>query len=544
MKKINFLLWAFLTLATALNAQDQSVKNVILLIPDGTSLSAVSAARWYQRYKHPEITKLHIDPYLCGTVLTYSSNAPIGDSAPTTSCYMTGYPSRAGWVSTYPTADPKNDLIPIHPDKAYQPLMTLWEAARITQDKAVGLVFTCEFPHATPADCMSHSYNRGKYDWIAPQMVHNGIDVLIGGGVKYLNLEQKTFLENNKYGVFTNDITNFRNYAGKKMWALFGNTDMSFDIDRDPAKEPSLAEMTHKAIETLSKNENGFVLMVEGSKIDWAAHANDAAAVITDMLAFDEACGVAFDFAEKNGETLVVVVPDHGNSGLSIGSSRCSDYSTLTKDELFFNISQFKTSISGLINRLQQTDAPQLDQVIHELTGINLSEEEREQLLPLTRSKQNDLSPTERMKGTDWTKTISKILTNHTCFGFTTGGHTGEEVFLAVFDPTPNRLTGHHTNIELHQYISQSLGFSTDLDTLTAQYFAKHTDVFAGYKYSITIKKDIPVLEIKNKKKRLEIRPNSNIVLVNGIETTLNTVVIYVDKNNTFYLPKSLRELL
>ncbi|MDR1682433.1 MAG: alkaline phosphatase, partial [Candidatus Symbiothrix sp.] len=186
MKKISCVLWALLISAVVLNAQDKPVKNVILLIPDGTSLSAVSAARWYQRYKHPEITKLHLDPYLCGTVLTYSSNAPIGDSAPTTSCYMTGYPSRAGWVSTYPTADPKNDLIPVNPDKAFQPLMTLWEAARITQGKAVGLVFTCEFPHATPADCMAHSYNRGKYDWIAPQMVHNGIDVLIGGGVKYL----------------------------------------------------------------------------------------------------------------------------------------------------------------------------------------------------------------------------------------------------------------------------------------------------------------------------------------------------------------------
>jgi alkaline phosphatase len=328
------------------------------------------------------------------------------------------------------------------------------------------------------------------------------------------------------------------------MWALFCDADMSFDIDRDPAKEPSLAEMTRKAIEKLSKDEDGFVLMVEGSKIDWAAHANDAASIITDMLAFDEACGIAFDFAEKNGETLVVVVPDHGNSGLSIGSGHCANYSTLTKDELFSNIAQFKTSISKLISRLRQTDASQLVNVVHELTGIHLSKEEQEQLLPLTRSKQNNLSPTERMKGSDWTKTVSKILTNHTCFGFTTGGHTGEEVFLAVLDPSPNRLTGHHTNIELHQYIYKSLGLTTDLDTLTAQYFAKHDEVFAEYKYSITTKNNIPVLEVKNKKNRLEIRPNSNIVLVNGTETKLSTVIVYVDKNNTFYLPKSLRELL
>ena len=74
------------------------VKNVILLIPDGTSLATISIARWLQWYQDPSKPKLNIDPYLCGTVRTHSSNAPIGDSAPTTSCYMTGQPSRTGYV--------------------------------------------------------------------------------------------------------------------------------------------------------------------------------------------------------------------------------------------------------------------------------------------------------------------------------------------------------------------------------------------------------------------------------------------------------------
>ncbi|MDR3245408.1 MAG: alkaline phosphatase, partial [Prevotellaceae bacterium] len=74
-------------------------KNVILMIPDGTSWATVSSARWYQRYLEPGKTNLFLDPYLCGSVLTFSSNAPIGDSAPTTSCFMTGVPSRAGFVS-------------------------------------------------------------------------------------------------------------------------------------------------------------------------------------------------------------------------------------------------------------------------------------------------------------------------------------------------------------------------------------------------------------------------------------------------------------
>ena len=85
------------------------VKNVILMIADGTSLPTISLARWYQRTQNPQNTRLHLDPYLSGTILTYCSNAPIGDSAPTTSCYMTGIPSIKGFVSTYPYSDGAND---------------------------------------------------------------------------------------------------------------------------------------------------------------------------------------------------------------------------------------------------------------------------------------------------------------------------------------------------------------------------------------------------------------------------------------------------
>lgn len=544
MKKISTLLLLCFFVTSNILAQESKIKNVILLIPDGTSLSAVSAARWYQRYNHPESTDLHIDPYICGTILTYSSNAPIGDSAPTTSTYMTGYPSRPGYISTYPVADPENDIVPMDPALAYLPLMTVWEAARIAQNKSVGLVFTCEFPHATPADCMSHSYNRGKYEWIAPQMVHNGIDVVIGGGVRFLTEEMENFLKSEDYGVFRNDISNFRNYSGNKMWALFNDDAMSYDIDRNPAEEPSIAEMTEKAIEKLSKNENGFVLMVEGSKIDWAAHANDAVSLITDMLAFDKACGVAFDFAKKNGETVVVVVPDHGNSGISIGSRKCSNYSSLTKEQLFGPISQVRISIDRLMDILHDTDPGNLRQTVLELTGISLSDEEYATMLKCKDYNKSSLSDTERMYGSDLKKIVAGILDQNTCFGFTTGGHTGEEVFLAVYDPTPNRLMGHHNNIQLNHYLRNSLNLNQSLESLTRTYFAKHTEVFRDFKYTVNEKDGIPVLEVKNKKNKLEIVPNTNIVRYNKKDIKLESVVIYVDKNDTFYLPESLRELM
>ena len=119
-----------------------------------------------QFYRNPANQKLNLDPYLCGTVRTSSSNAPIGDSAPTTSCYMSGQPSISGFVSTYPYSCGEADLFSIDTARAYQPTLTLLEAARINRNAATGLVITCEFPHATPADCSAHSYNRGKYEWM------------------------------------------------------------------------------------------------------------------------------------------------------------------------------------------------------------------------------------------------------------------------------------------------------------------------------------------------------------------------------------------
>ena len=102
----------------------------LLYDPDGTSMSVLSLARWYKTFTTGEPTSLHVDPWLCGLVKTHSSNAPIGDSAPTTSCYMTGYLSQTGFISTYPHKT-EQDLTPIDENRAYQPLITLMEAARI-----------------------------------------------------------------------------------------------------------------------------------------------------------------------------------------------------------------------------------------------------------------------------------------------------------------------------------------------------------------------------------------------------------------------------
>ena len=563
MKKAISLLLLLAVIFMPVKAQDvenvKPVKNVILLIPDGTSLATVSTARWLQWYTNPDKPKLNIDPYLCGTIRTHSSNAPIGDSAPTTSCYMTGQPSRTGYVSTYPENDGDNDIYPTDPSRAFQPLTTVLEAAKMKQGKATGLVFTCEFPHATPADCSAHSYNRGKYEWIAPQMAHNDLNVVIGGGASLLPEESEAYLKGNGYGVFKNDIDGMRNYKGNNMWALFGDREMAYDIDRDPAKQPSLEEMTRKAIEKLSQNPNGFFLMVEGSKVDWAAHANDPVGMATDFLAYDRACGAALEFARQNGETAVIMVPDHGNSGISIGRRDCAGYDKLSKDQLFHQFSLYKLTAEGFAKKVNSIPASEVQNLFRTNAGFELTPEELDALNHCKDYKNSPIPENERSikgKGSLYsgslTSFMSQLLTSRTCFGFTTGGHTGEEVFIAAYHPDRASLPiGMHTNIELNHYLCSLFGMTHDtLEELTAGNFAPHTEVFKDFKCEIVPAKDekgSPSLVVKNKKKQINITPFSNIVTIGKKgqeEIRLNSVIVYVDKNNTFYLPTKLVEFL
>lgn len=545
MRKTSTVLLLLLIFSTAIYAQQQyrrhirPTKNVIVMIPDGTSIGVVSAARWYQIYNKLGSNNLAIDPYLCGTVKTFSSNAPIGDSAPTTSCYMTGMPQQTGNVSIYPVADPQNDLVPVDPAKAYQPLATILEAAKHQQNKATGLVVTVEFPHATPADCSAHYYARGKYEYIASQMAYQNLDVMFGGGNSILTDDIKQHFKNTGTRLIQDDLKAFRNFNGKdKVWALFGERELPYDIDRDSTLVPSLNEMTKKALDRLSQNENGFFLMVEGSKVDWSAHGNDAVGCITEYLAFDKAVATVMDFARKNGETTVIVLPDHGNSGFTIGRRDLKSYDKATIDQLFKNVSQYKKTGEGLERILLKSKPEDFKSIFKEYTNIDLNDDELNLLLSSKNYQEADYMKVSN--SVNMGSSIINIMNQHTYFGFTTGGHTGEEVFLAAYHPDGDLPIGMNTNVEINQYLSDAIGLKTSLKDMTEEVFAKHTEVFKGLEYSIDKSTDFPVLKVKKGNMTLTIPAFKSVVYLNNQPISLSTVTVYIDKNDTFYVPKSL----
>ncbi|MBB4037329.1 alkaline phosphatase [Dysgonomonas hofstadii] len=549
MKKLNLSILLILIFATTAIAQQQyrtpvrPTKNVIVMIPDGTSIGVVSAARWYQIYNKLGGENLAIDPYLCGTVKTFSSNAPIGDSAPTTSAYMTGMPQQTGNVSIYPVADPANDLVPVDPAMAYQPLATILEAAKYQQNKATGLVVTVEFPHATPADCSAHYYNRGKYKYIAPQMAYQNLDVMFGGGNDQITDDIKQHFKNTNTLLIQDDVKAFRNFKGKeKIWALFEKGAHPYDLDRDDSLIPSLSEMTQKALDRLSQNESGFFLMVEGSKVDWSAHGNDAVGCITEYLAFDKAVAVVMDFAKKNGETTVIVLPDHGNSGFTIGRRDLPKYDKATIDDLFKNVSKYKKTGEGLEKILLKSKPEDFKRIFKEYTDIDITDDELKLLLSSKNYHESDYMKVSN--SVNMGSTIVNIMNSRTYFGFTTGGHTGEEVFLAAYHPNGDLPIGMNTNIDINHYLSDVLGIKTPLPEMTKEIFAKHTDVFKGMEYSIDKSTDFPVLKVKKGNVTLTIPAFKSVVYLNDQPISLNSVTVYIDKNDTFYLPKSLANKL
>ena len=140
---------------------------------------------------------------------------------------------------------------------------------------------------------------------------------------------------------------------------------------------------------------------------------------------------------------------------------------------------------------------------------------------------------------------IVNILNAHMCFGFTTGGHTGEEVLLSAYHPFGDVPRGHLCNRDVNGYLVEVSGLTTPLHELSDRIFAKHTTVFAGMNYTIDSRDpDFPVLKVKKGRNTLEIKAFSSVAKLNGKPFDIGSVVVYIDKNRTFYLPHDLAKRL
>jgi len=507
------------------------VKNVIIMIPDGMSSDVVTLSRWYNGGK-----TLNLDSMASGLVRTYSSDAPIADSAPAATAIATGFKSHTGFVGVLPDANTMPGLAPLARYKKRAPIANILEAAQL-DGKATGLIATSEIMHATPAAFSAHCPNRKDYDAISMQQVYQDVDVVFGGGTKFFTVAGRSD-GNDLLAVIKENYQFVSNKAEMdgvktgKVWGMFADSALAFDFDRDTQKEPSLAEMTQKAIEILSQDEDGFFLMVESSKTDWAAHANDPIGLISDFLAFDQAVGVALAFAKQNGDTVVIAATDHGNSGISIGNGATSNNYDMLPLPAFIDPLK-KASLTGEgLEKVLTANRSNAVAVMEEYFGINdLTAEEIEAIKETKDGRMN--------------ATVGPMIAKRANIGFTTGGHTGEDVPLYVYaSGGVDQLTGTVENTDLARYMEKVMGVS--LQATTRQLFVPAKKGFeakgATVRFDTSDAKN-PVLVAVKGKTEIRIPVNTNLAYVNGVATKLDGVAVF-DGTGTNYVPQSAIDLM
>ncbi|MBF0359801.1 MAG: alkaline phosphatase [Oligoflexia bacterium] len=510
--------------------QPHHVRNVILLIPDGTGTAHSTFARWYNGG-----VPLAMDEIATGLIRTYAADAPITDSAPAATAMATGFKTIALYIGILPSKkQPFLWGVPdIFEEEEEKPVATVLEAAKLA-GKSVGLVATIFVEHATPAGFSAHTPFRNDFETIAKQQVYNGIDVALSGGAKFLKKENRKdredlaeILKKKNYQVVTNRNEMNRIVKGK-VWGVFAEDDLSNDFDRDQEIEPSLEEMTTKAIQLLSKNSKGFFLMVEGSKVDWSSHKNDPVGIVSELLAFDRAVKVALNFAKKRNDTAIIVAADHNNGGFAIGSHLSDmDYQTEPLAAYLTATKKAKHTLDYVLKEISKYagDANKIREIITSNYIPNLTDEEFNELKKLDRDH--------------FAYKLVSFITKRDAIAFTTSGHGGEDVPLYCYHPDfRSTLRGVVLNSDIGKYIAKIL--NVDLANATRELFvplnlnSNNSDNFNKSDKSDNSNNSIDMVKID-----MTDENNPALILVKNarsVKLPVNTNIIIVD-NKEYALP-------
>ncbi|WP_282019676.1 alkaline phosphatase [Planomicrobium okeanokoites] len=399
------------------------VKNVIFLIGDGMGVSYTTA---YRSMKDDPATKLieetAFDPHLVGQQMTHPEDPDqnITDSASSATAMAAG-------IKTY------NNAIAVDNDESE--VKTVLEAAK-EKGKATGLVATSEITHATPASFGAHDISRKNMNAIADDYYDeliNGehkVDVLLGGGTSLFDRTDRDLTEefqNDGYGYVTNKQELLENEDAQVL-GLFAPAGMPKMIDREDSA-PSLEEMTKSAIDRLKQDKDGFFLMVEGSQIDWAGHDNDIVGAMSEMEDFEKAYAAAIEFAKKDKHTLVIATADHSTGGFSIGADGIYNW-------FGEPIAAAKRTPDFMASKI--AEGAEVEEILSQYIDHELTDEEI--------SAVKVAAETENYGSID--NAIEEIFNKRSYTGWTTGGHTGEDVPVYAYGPSSEKFAGNLDNTD------------------------------------------------------------------------------------------------
>ena len=452
-------------------------KYIFLFIGDGMGTAQIQSARFYQGTvtNNGAITEAELSftqfPEV-GSVTTYDSTSFCPDSASTATSIASGKKTESGVINMCPwTRDVPYETIAekLHKQKGYK----------------VGIVSTVNIDHATPAAFYAHQKTRKNYYQIGVELANSGFEYFAGGEFQKVNGDG-TGPNNHEvaaqagYNVVTTQAgaAALKAGAGKTLIIaenLADGKSMNYAMDAAPG-EWQLTDYVRKGIELLD-NSNGFFMMVESGKIDWACHANDAASTIHDTQALADAVQVAIDFAKEHAdETLILVTGDHETGGLTIGFAG-TDYDTYLTNLSNQKISYAKFD-SDYVSKYKenQTSFETVMQDVEKLFGLKLKGSADDKLVltdyevgllktayekTLSGKKADSDNQKEYVLYGSYeplSVTITHLLNNKSGINFSSYAHTGLPVAVFAKGAGQEKFGGFYDNTQVYHKLADLMG--------------------------------------------------------------------------------------
>lgn len=413
-------------------------RNVIFMASDGMSTGTLTLAdmmirertgrpsSWVRLWEAPGVRRA-----MCST---HAADSWVTDSAAAASAWGIGRKVNNGAVNFTPDGERPAPL-----------LVTARE-----RGLATGLVTTTRLTHATPAGFIANVPSRGLEASIAEQMMDRGFDVALGGGEKHF--PESTLGRREGVEIVRTREELLATDGSAPLLGLFNGDHMSYELDR-PESEPTLAEMTRVALDRLSRSPDGFIVQIEGGRVDHAAHNNDACALVADQIAFDDAIGVAAAFTTARDDTLLIVTTDHANANPGL---------TLYKNQGNAGLERLagaRRSFDWILEQTRGAGSPDavmqvLPLLVAQATGVELRDADRAWLY-------RHLVDRERADGflaaSGFGPVLGAVLANSLGVAFVSPNHTADHVEVTACGPGSERLAPMVDNTDLHALVVDAL---------------------------------------------------------------------------------------
>lgn len=415
----------------------RKARNVIFMVADGMSLGTLSLADIVSRVERGAPTNWVKFNQRTGTRRALQNTSAVEslvtDSAAAASAWGSGRRVKLGSINVAPDG------------RQQMPVLVRAKQA----GKMIGCVTTTRVTHATPAGFYANAPVRDLEEMIANDLLTRGVDVALGGGERFFS--KATLDAHGDVRVVRTKDELLAAPLNGRLLGLFSRSHVPFSVERE-AGVPGLVEMTKAALVRLEKGADGFVLQIEGGRVDHAAHNNDAVALMSEMLEFDDAVGAVLKWMDGRDDTLLIITTDHANANPGLTLYRGEGAEGLTRVRAGkHSFDWIEEQIKGMGSEAR---AAGLKDVIAHASGIELDDQS---VMMVARTMQGERESAFR-EANKWTSVLGAALADHFAVAFLSPNHTADLVELNCTGPGSELIPSYIENHDVHDVVVSALG--------------------------------------------------------------------------------------